>query len=101
MFAARPLPPSRASSSPTSTSSLATLPAIRVRHSSVAHLWLVLIPPGSNSEIVVPLVVAGQVRGVLDLDNKALEGFDRADLAALERIVQDLIVPLDWSQISN
>ncbi|ROH93852.1 GAF domain-containing protein [Stagnimonas aquatica] len=40
----------------------------------------------SNSEIVVPLVRAGQLLGVLDLDSPVTARFDEEDRAGLERV---------------
>ena len=40
----------------------------------------------SNSEIVVPLVDAGKLLGVLDLDSPKLARFDAADRAGLELV---------------
>lgn len=42
----------------------------------------------SRSELVVPLIKAGEVLGVLDLDSPDLARFDLDDQAGLERIVQ-------------
>lgn len=50
----------------------------------------------SRSEIVVPIVVAEQVVGVLDLDSEHLRNFDIEDRRALETIVNDLIPRVDW-----
>jgi len=41
----------------------------------------------SQSEIVIPIVKAGQVVGVLDLDSPILNRFDAEDAAGLERLV--------------
>ena len=41
----------------------------------------------SNSEIVVPVVVAGEVRGVLDLDSPHLGRFGDEEARALEALV--------------
>jgi GAF domain-containing protein len=41
----------------------------------------------SNSELVVPLIKAGRVVGVLDLDSPLLGRFDAEDQAAFERLV--------------
>lgn len=41
----------------------------------------------SRSEIVVPLVAAGETRLVLDVDSADLNGFDATDRAALEALV--------------
>lgn len=51
----------------------------------------------SRSEVVVPIVVAGQVVGVLDLDSDHLRHFDIEDRRALETIVNDLIPRVDWA----
>ncbi len=45
----------------------------------------------SRSEIVVPLVKAGRVLGVLDLDSPKLNRFDAADQEGLEKIVAVLL----------
>lgn len=41
----------------------------------------------SNSEIVVPLVSAGRVLGVLDIDSPHLDRFDEQDRAGIELLV--------------
>jgi L-methionine (R)-S-oxide reductase len=41
----------------------------------------------SRSEIVVPLIRAGEVWGVLDVDSHRLDEFDETDRAYLEKIV--------------
>lgn len=45
----------------------------------------------SRSEIVVPMIVAGEVRGVLDIDSDQLATFDETDREYLEKVV-DLLV---------
>jgi GAF domain-containing protein len=40
----------------------------------------------SNAEIVVPLIAAGALRGVLDLDSPSLARFDEEDRSGLEAI---------------
>jgi len=45
----------------------------------------------SQSEIVVPLIVDGQVIGVLDLDSPVRNRFDAADAAGLESLVAILL----------
>lgn len=45
----------------------------------------------SRSELVVPLVAAGGVVGVLDLDSPHLARFDEADRAGVERLVAILL----------
>ena len=47
--------------------------------------------PNSRSELVVPLVRAGEVVGVLDLDSPLTARFDEADRAGVERLVAILI----------
>jgi GAF domain-containing protein len=43
--------------------------------------------PASRSELVVPLIEAGQVSGVLDLDSPLPARFDAADREGCERLV--------------
>jgi GAF domain-containing protein len=50
----------------------------------------------SNSEIVVPLLKHGAVRGVLDLDSPKLNRFDAADQGGLERLAAALMEAIDW-----
>jgi GAF domain-containing protein len=45
----------------------------------------------SNSEIVVPLLQAGRLIGVLDLDSPLLNRFDADDARGLERCVEILL----------
>lgn len=40
----------------------------------------------SNSEVVIPIVVNGQVVAVLDIDSPSLARFDAEDLAGLEQL---------------
>ena len=40
----------------------------------------------SNSEVVVPIIVAGNVVAVLDIDSPSLARFDQDDLAGLQKI---------------
>ncbi|KNX78973.1 hypothetical protein DA83_19255 [Pseudomonas sp. 250J] len=42
----------------------------------------------SNSELVIPLVKAGRLIGVLDLDSPKLARFSEVDQAGLERLVE-------------
>jgi L-methionine (R)-S-oxide reductase len=44
--------------------------------------------PVSRSELVVPLIEDGRVRGVLDLDSPRLARFDDADRAGCEHLVR-------------
>ncbi|CAN6672562.1 free methionine-R-sulfoxide reductase [Trichomonascus vanleenenianus] len=51
----------------------------------------------TKSEIVVPIVdTDGTVRGVIDIDCLALNGFDETDQAYLEKIAQLLIKACKW-----
>src|SRR5690349_225707 len=50
---------------------------------------------GSRSEIVVPIVQAGKVVAVLDLDSYDLAAFDEADAAGLAPVVE-LLGALAW-----
>ena len=47
--------------------------------------------PAARSELVVPLIEAGQVSGVLDLDSPLPARFDDADRDGCERLVAALI----------
>ena len=51
----------------------------------------------SRSEIVVPMIVGGQVVGVLDIDSPELRNFDIEDRRALETIVADIVPRVDWA----
>lgn len=48
----------------------------------------------SRSEIVVPLIVDGEVRGVLDIDSDSLNAFDETDRESLEKTVDILVKTL-------
>ena len=45
----------------------------------------------SRSEIVIPLIVDGEVKGVLDIDSNSLNAFDETDRESLEKIVDILV----------
>jgi GAF domain-containing protein len=45
----------------------------------------------SNSEIVVPLIKAGEVIGVLDIDSPSKNRFDELDQTYLEKFAQSLV----------
>lgn len=45
----------------------------------------------SNSEIVVPIIKAGRLIGVLDLDSPTMARFDQEDGAGLERLISILV----------
>ena len=51
----------------------------------------------SNSEIVVPLIHAGHVLGVLDLDSPQLARFDEIDAQGLQAMVDVLEAGTDWN----
>ena len=44
----------------------------------------------SNSEIVIPIHVRGEIWGVLDMDSPVLDRFSEKDQAGLERFVKEL-----------
>jgi GAF domain-containing protein len=50
----------------------------------------------SNSEIVVPLVAAGLLVGVLDLDSPSFNRFGPADAEGLEALATHLAAACDW-----
>lgn len=45
----------------------------------------------SKSEIVLPLIVDGEVIGVLDVDSEVLDKFDEADQVYLEKVIAILL----------
>lgn len=51
----------------------------------------------SNSEIVVPIIVDGDVVGVLDLDSPLHDRFHEKDAVMFESIVDILVRTCDWS----
>jgi len=55
----------------------------------------------SNSEIVIPLVVNGNVVGVLDIDSSVLSCFTEEDKVGLEAICEVLVGTIKWDQIQN
>jgi GAF domain-containing protein len=50
----------------------------------------------SNSEIVVPLVAAGRLVGVLDLDSPRLDRFGPEDAKLLESLAERIVAASDW-----
>jgi L-methionine (R)-S-oxide reductase len=50
----------------------------------------------SKSEIVVPILEGGTLRGVLDIDSPWLERFDEEDREGLEKFVTTLVTRIDW-----
>jgi L-methionine (R)-S-oxide reductase len=55
----------------------------------------------SRSEIVVPLIQAGRLLGVLDLDSPELSRFDEEDRSGLDAAVQLLLQASDLSKLSE
>jgi len=53
----------------------------------------------SRSEIVVPIVEAGRLRGVLDVDSPEPARFDAVDREGLETFVSTLIPLVHWSAL--
>lgn len=52
----------------------------------------------SNSEIVVPIIVNGNVTGVLDIDSPEFSRFDNQDRLGLEAVVNTLVKRCNWSE---
>jgi GAF domain-containing protein len=55
----------------------------------------------SRSEIVVPLVRAGRLFGVLDLDSPLVARFDQDDAGGLARAVELLLEHSDLSRLAD
>jgi GAF domain-containing protein len=55
--------------------------------------------PASRSEIVVPILEKGELRGVLDIDAPEKNRFDEEDRAGLERFVRALVPRVDWKRL--
>jgi L-methionine (R)-S-oxide reductase len=53
----------------------------------------------SRSEIVVPIVQDGELRGVLDVDAPEPNRFDEADRKGLESFVAVLVPRIDWRKL--
>jgi L-methionine (R)-S-oxide reductase len=53
----------------------------------------------SRSEIVVPIVQNGELRGVLDVDAPELARFDEVDREGLEAFVRSLVPAVNWSKL--
>lgn len=51
----------------------------------------------SNSEIVIPIFVEGQVVGVLDIDSPSFSRFNKEDQEGLEGVVRVIESQCDWS----
>ena len=52
----------------------------------------------SRSEIVVPILAKGELRGVLDVDAPETNRFDAEDRSGLEEFVRVLIPRVDWER---
>lgn len=50
----------------------------------------------SRSEVVVPIILNGQVLGVLDIDSPSLNRFDETDQKHLESLIDLLIQKTQW-----
>jgi L-methionine (R)-S-oxide reductase len=55
----------------------------------------------SRSEIVVPLLDGGVLRGVLDVDSPDLARFDEGDRVGLEGFAKALVPLVDWSALTE
>ena len=53
----------------------------------------------SRSEIVVPILAGGELRGVLDVDAPETDRFDAEDRAGLEAFVAALVPRVDWGRL--
>jgi GAF domain-containing protein len=51
----------------------------------------------SESELVVPLISAGEVLGVIDLDSPRKGRFGEADRVGIEALAQLFVDACDWS----
>ena len=56
----------------------------------------IICDAASKSEIVVPLIAAGQLVGVLDLDSPRLDRFGDGDARGLEALATQLAAACDW-----
>jgi GAF domain-containing protein len=55
--------------------------------------------PASRSEIVVPILQGGVLRGVLDVDAPEVERFGDEDRAGLEKFVETLVPLVEWERL--
>ncbi len=55
----------------------------------------------SRAEIVVPLIKAGKLIGVLDVDSPSLARFDATDAAGLEKVVQIFLQGSDVQYLAD
>jgi len=51
----------------------------------------------SNSEIVLPMIAAGKLLGVMDIDAPIFDRFDEQDAAGLQALCRVLTEDVDWS----
>jgi GAF domain-containing protein len=49
----------------------------------------------SQSELVIPLMLKGELIGVLDIDSPVINRFDKETIHVLEKIVSDLVNTID------
>ena len=52
----------------------------------------------SNSEIVLPMMIDGQLIGVMDIDSPLYSRFEEEDAAGLEKLCNLLVDQVDWSK---
>jgi len=55
--------------------------------------------PASRSEIVLPILFGGALRGVLDIDSPELNRFDEGDRTGLEDVVRHLAPRVRWEML--
>ena len=55
----------------------------------------------SQSEVVVPIIVDGEVIGVLDIDSPDINRFDEEDKAGFEKFVATLVKYVDWESVKK
>ena len=53
----------------------------------------------SRSELVVPIVAGGALRGVFDMDSPTPGRFDDADCDGVERLVAAFVVRTGWPSV--
>lgn len=61
------------------------------------HANYISCDSAAKSEIVVPMIVDGQLVGVLDLDSSELADYDAIDQTYMERFVELLLEKTDWN----
>lgn len=61
------------------------------------HANYISCDSAAMSEIVVPMVKAGQLLGVLDLDSRLVGDYDQIDRDYLEQFVAILVDKTDWN----